>query len=90
MTDIATNIANVRERIAQAAKRAGRNPNDITLVGAAKTIPVQKLQEAVAVGLIDLGHNKAQELLATAPEIPKARWHFIGALQRNKVQAIAP
>jgi pyridoxal phosphate enzyme (YggS family) len=63
-------------------------------VGASKTVPAARLHAALAAGLADLGENRAQELLAKAPELagdPAApRWHFLGALQRNKVRALAP
>jgi pyridoxal phosphate enzyme (YggS family) len=93
-TDLDERIAGVRARIADAARRAGRDPNDVTLVGASKTVPADRLVEAVRAGLTDLGENRAQELLAKAPALDAAgcapRWHFVGRLQRNKVGALAP
>jgi len=92
--DIAANVARVRERIAEAARRAGRNPDDIVLVGASKTMAAERCAAAVAAGCVHLGENHAQELLAKAPDL-HARgcaptWHFIGQLQRNKVRQLAP
>jgi pyridoxal phosphate enzyme (YggS family) len=90
---IAANVAAVRARIAAAATRAGRDPADVTLVAAAKTVPPEVLADVVEAGVLDLGENRAQELLAKAPELAGGpvtpRWHFIGALQRNKVRALA-
>jgi pyridoxal phosphate enzyme (YggS family) len=92
--DIAANVAAVRDRIESAARRAGRDPTEITLVAAVKTVPADAVARALRAGVTDLGENRAQELLAKAPELadvdPTPRWHFIGALQRNKVRALAP
>lgn len=98
MTDeaeaIAANVAGVRARIADAAHRAGRDPAEVTLVAAAKTVPAELLTGVLAAGVIDLGENRAQELLAKAPVLAAGsvppRWHFIGTLQRNKVRSLAP
>jgi pyridoxal phosphate enzyme (YggS family) len=91
---VADNVASVRARIADAAGRAGRDPGEVTLVAAAKTVPVEALAAVLAAGVRDLGENRAQELLVKAPALAEApvppRWHFIGALQRNKVRALAP
>jgi pyridoxal phosphate enzyme (YggS family) len=90
---VAANVQAVRDRIATAATRAGRDPSAITLVAATKTVPVDVVAAAVAAGVGDLGENRAQELLAKAPVLVSdepPRWHFIGALQRNKVRGLAP
>lgn len=94
MTELAAHIAEVRARIADAARRAGRDPSDVTLLGASKTVAAERLVDAVRAGLTDLGENRAQELLAKAPALDAAgctpRWHFVGRLQRNKVGALVP
>jgi hypothetical protein len=55
-----------------------------------KTIAAARVAEALAAGVVDLGENRAQELLAKAAEIgARSRWHFIGQLQRNKIAALA-
>lgn len=94
MTDVAARAAEVRERIAASARRAGRDPADVTLVGASKTVDAERLRGAVDAGVVDLGENRAQELLAKAPLLAESghspRWHFLGRLQRNKVAALAP
>jgi pyridoxal phosphate enzyme (YggS family) len=91
---VTANIEAVRARIAAAAARAGRDPGGVLLVAATKTVPAARLHAALAAGLLDLGENRAQELLAKAPELAAdpvpPRWHFLGALQRNKVRALAP
>ncbi|MBM3672416.1 MAG: YggS family pyridoxal phosphate-dependent enzyme [Actinobacteria bacterium] len=92
--DLAANVAEIRGRIADAASRSGRNPDAITLIAAAKTVGTDALVAVLAAGVVDLGENRTQELLAKAPLLadgPVAPvWHFIGALQRNKVRALAP
>jgi len=91
---VAENLAAVRERITIAARDAGRGPADVTLVAVTKTVSAPRVAEALDAGACDVGENRAQELLAKAPELaahePCPRWHFIGRLQRNKVRALAP
>jgi pyridoxal phosphate enzyme (YggS family) len=81
----------VRDRLDEAARRAGRDPKDVQVIAATKTVPVERMREAVALGVGDLGENRAQELLAKAPELAgeEVCWHFLGQLQRNKVAALA-
>jgi hypothetical protein len=96
--DIAANVAAVRSRIDAAARRVGRDPGAITLVAASKTVALDRVAAVMAAGVLDLGENRAQELLMKAPALattsgiarPEPRWHFLGALQRNKVKALAP
>jgi len=81
-------IASVRSRIAAATARAGRPPDEVRIVAVTKGHPLERAQEAVAAGLADLGENRVQEALAKQaawPE-PRARWHLIGHLQRNKAK----
>ena len=92
--DIAANVAAVRARMADAASKAGRPVDDITLVAAVKTVPWTRVATAIRAGVHHIGENRAQELLEKAPDLehqaPPHRWHFIGPLQRNKVRALAP
>jgi PLP dependent protein len=85
---VAGRVAAVRERIAAAAERAGRDPDRVTLVAVAKLQPPEAALAAVAAGVPDLGENYAQELAAKAAEVQGARWHFIGRLQRNKARQL--
>jgi PLP dependent protein len=78
----------VRDRIAAAARQAGRSPVDVGLIGVTKTHPPEVAATAVAAGLVDLGENRVQELLAKQPHVTGARWHLIGPLQRNKVRHV--
>jgi pyridoxal phosphate enzyme (YggS family) len=98
---IASNIAAVHERIAAAARRAGRDPADVTLVAVTKTQPPELVAEAIAAGAADLGENRVQEAAAKiaalagsqdeAQPLRRAavRWHLIGHLQRNKARLAA-
>ncbi|MSQ30809.1 MAG: YggS family pyridoxal phosphate-dependent enzyme [Dehalococcoidia bacterium] len=93
-TPLAARLADVRARIVEACERVGRDPASVTLVGVSKTQPPEVVREAIAAGLLDLGENRAQDLLAQA-QAPAAaglapRWHFIGHLQRNKVREVLP
>jgi pyridoxal phosphate enzyme (YggS family) len=92
--EVARNVAAVRARVVDAARRAGRPDDAVVLVGATNTVDAERVAAAVRAGLLDVGENRAQELLAKAPvlanEPEPPRWHFLGALQRNKVRALAP
>lgn len=94
MSDLVQRLSVVRERIAAAAVATGRRPDAVTLVAVGKEKPVADLETVLAAGQLDLGENKAQELVAKAaalaPHGTAPRWHFIGRLQRNKVRALAP
>ena len=84
---IAENVAEARERIAAAARRAGRKPDDITLMGVSKTFPVERIREAHAAGLRVFGENRVQEFATKVDavrDLPGAEWHLIGHLQTNK------
>ena len=75
-----------------AAGRAGRVPGAVTLVAATKTASAGAIAEAIDAGVRDVGENRAQELVAKAPQLAEhePRWHFVGPLQRNKVRSLAP
>ena len=93
VTSIATRWAEVDDRVAAAAERSGRARADVRIVAAPKTVGVAPIRELLAAGCADLGENRAQELLTKAPQLvdgPSLRWHFIGPVQRNKVNALAP
>jgi pyridoxal phosphate enzyme (YggS family) len=76
----------VLARIAAACERAGRVPSGVTLVAVSKTVPPDRVRDAVAAGLTLLGENRVQEGTAKAPEVPGARWHLVGPLQANKAR----
>lgn len=81
----------VRERIAAAARASGRDPAEVALVAVSKTWPATAVRELAALGQVDFGENRAQELTGKAAELADLplRWHFVGQLQRNKAAAVA-
>ncbi|MEP6756193.1 MAG: YggS family pyridoxal phosphate-dependent enzyme [Chthonomonadales bacterium] len=81
------NLESVKARIADAAHRCGRKPEQITLCAVTKTQPIESVQIAVAEGLVNLGENYYQELRDKWDAIPEeVHWHFIGGLQSNKTK----
>jgi pyridoxal phosphate enzyme (YggS family) len=89
--DVVDRLAAVRQRIADAAGRAGRPESAVRLVVVTKGVVPPVMQAVLDAGARDLGENRAQDLLAKAPQLQgRPTWHFIGRLQRNKVAALAP
>jgi pyridoxal phosphate enzyme (YggS family) len=86
------NAARVREEIAAAARRAGRDPSDVELLVAVKYVATEDIGVLADAGLTLLGENRAQQLEAKVAAWPDRglRWHFIGQLQSRKVKAILP
>jgi pyridoxal phosphate enzyme (YggS family) len=89
-THLAANMTRIRDRIADAAARAGRDPGAITLVAVSKTHPAEAVSEALAAGQMIFGENRVQEAEAKFPPL-RARWpamrlHIIGGLQTNKAR----
>ena len=90
-------LEGVRRRIAEAARRVGRDPAEVRLVCVTKGVPVSHIEEALAAGVTDLGENRVQEAqekqaaLGTGYRVPgtEVRWHLIGHLQRNKAKLAA-
>jgi pyridoxal phosphate enzyme (YggS family) len=84
---IAENIVQLRERIAAAARRAGRTPDEVTLMAVSKTFPADRIREAYDAGLRVFGENRVQEFAGkfdAVREYAGAEWHLIGHLQSNK------
>lgn len=90
MTDIAQNIAQVREEMTAACQRAGRAPESVVLIAVSKYQSVERMAEAVAEGILTFGENHAQELTEkkTFFEQQGCRVHFIGQLQTNKIKYV--
>jgi len=82
------NLIDIRRQIGLSALKSGRKPEDITLVGVTKTVGAERVREAAALGLTELGENKVQELLSKFEAVPDVRWHMIGRLQTNKVRYV--
>ena len=89
MTNIEKNLSDVKKRIALAAEKSGRKAEDVTLIAVTKTHPVEMINEAIDLGVTDIGENKVQEILEKYDKVKKGvRWHLIGHLQTNKVKYI--
>jgi hypothetical protein len=88
----------VLDRIAAAARRAGRDPAEVTLIAVTKTFPASDVIDLAELGQVDVGENRDQEAAGKATEVAAAapvhpavgqlRWHFVGQLQRNKVASV--
>lgn len=86
---VTDNLKKVIERMENAAKRAGRNPEDITLIAVSKTKPVELIKQVYDAGIREFGENKVQEIDRKSEVLPKdIKWHMIGHLQRNKVKTV--
>lgn len=89
MTIIVRNIELVRERIAAAARRVGRNPQEVVLMAVSKTVEPARIEEAYAAGVRVFGENRVQEFTEKAPllaPLEHAEWRLIGHLQTNKAR----
>lgn len=90
--DIAERLQQVREGIARAAKRVGRDPSSVGLLVVTKGVSVERVEEAVGAGARHIGENRLQEALpkiaALSTRYDTLHWHFIGTLQRRKVKSV--
>src|SRR5512146_2370106 len=89
---IAANIHDVRERIAAAARRAGRNPEEVALMAVTKTFPPELIRQAYEAGQRLFGENRVQEFAGkfdALRDLSGAEWHMIGHLQSNKAKKAA-
>jgi len=88
MVDVAANYRKIIDRIGEAALKAGRNPQDIKLLAAAKSQSIESIRAAIAAGVRFVGENYVQEAELKRQAISETvEWHMIGHLQRNKVKA---
>jgi pyridoxal phosphate enzyme (YggS family) len=97
---VADRLTEIRERIASAARSAGRDPSSVRLVAVSKTFPIESIADAFAAGQRDFGENRVLEALlkveqAALQKIDRSadqsiRWHLLGHLQTNKARKAAP
>ena len=88
MSTTAENLERIRIRIVAAAARSQRDANKVRLLGATKTVPPERIREAVAAGQQLFGENRVQEAAAKIEQLGgRLHWHFIGHLQKNKVRS---
>ncbi len=85
---IKENLDVIEKNISSAALKSGRKREDILLLAVSKTVDIERMEEAKALGLTDMGENKPQEINRKFFEIEGVRWHQIGHLQTNKVKYI--
>ena len=85
-TDVVDRLTSVQARV----RAAAGDGCEVTIVAVTKGFGVDEARAAIDAGIADLGENYAQELVDKAPAVPEARWHFLGAVQRNKVARLAP
>src|SRR6516225_4905903 len=92
MDHIVENLEQLRQRIAEAARRSGRRADDIKFVAVTKYIEASTVRALVGAGCRDLGESRPQELWSKAAELAdlSINWHLIGHLQRNKVERTLP
>ncbi len=91
MTDLEANLRAVQERIAAAARRAGRSPDGITLVAVTKGQPVEVIAAAYDLGLRHFGENRVEEAETKVGRLPSdITWHMIGHIQSRKARRVAP
>jgi pyridoxal phosphate enzyme (YggS family) len=90
VTGLAARLAEVDERIAAAAREAGRDPAELTRIVVTKFHPAALVRELAALGVRDVGENRHQEAVAKAAELTDLdlTWHFVGQLQTNKARAV--
>jgi pyridoxal phosphate enzyme (YggS family) len=87
MSDLAERLASIRNSITLAAARTGRTADDVELIAVSKTHPPETIMEAIDAGQTLFGESRVQEARAKIPLLPgRARWHFIGHLQKNKIR----
>jgi PLP dependent protein len=87
---LAVNVNAVEKRILAACRRAGRARDEVTLVAVTKSVSVEVAALLPELGVMDLGENRAQEFWSRAVALPSVRWHFVGHLQRNKIERTLP
>ena len=86
-TEIAERLLDVQERIAVAAKKAQREPADITLIAVTKTFPISDIEILSQLGVQEFGENRDGDAAPKAAAVP-GRWHFQGQIQSNKLKSI--
>ncbi|PAE16698.1 YggS family pyridoxal phosphate-dependent enzyme [Virgibacillus sp. 7505] len=89
MNTVQENLKRIKDDISSAAARTGRNSEDITLLAVTKYVTIERTEEAVDAGIVDLGENRIEGFLEKQAIIgEKAVWHFIGSLQTRKVKDV--
>lgn len=82
------NLLRIKQRIAEACKKANLSPSDIEVIAVTKFIDEERINEAIALGITSIGENRAQEIRRKYPNVDSVLWNMIGVLQVNKVKMI--
>jgi PLP dependent protein len=91
MSSVAANLERILAQISDAARKAGRSPDDVQLVAISKTHDAERIREAVEAGQNLFGESRVQEARAKIPLLPSNLcWHFVGHLQKNKIRHALP
>ena len=88
MSYIEKNLTQVREKIRISAESCQRSNEDVTLIAVTKTYGVEVINEAIELGVTDIGENRVQEIMEKYSQVLPVKWHLIGHLQKNKVKYI--
>ena len=86
MEDLSTRLAHIQTAIDEAARRVGRDPQDIELLAVSKTQPAEIVHQAMRAGVMNFGENKVQEARGKIETLGRGVWHLIGHLQTNKAK----
>src|SRR5665811_893841 len=91
MEEIALNLNKINTDIRRSCEIAGRDPSGIRIVAATKYADIEQINNLLDLGIVDLGENKADELLLKSKTVNnKPIWHFFGHLQSNKIKKVVP
>lgn len=86
MSYIKENIVQLKKQVVDTCEKIGRNPEDVQIIGVTKTIDPDRINEAIACGITDIGENRVQEIMNKYDAVSNVHWHMIGHLQTNKVK----
>lgn len=86
---IKKNLETIKENVKNACQRAGRDEKEVLILAVTKTRSAEEINEAISLGITDIGENRVQELMSKYDDVRKdVKWHIIGHLQTNKVKYI--
>lgn len=88
MSYVEKNLTEVRNKMKASAEGCGRSPQDVKLIAVTKTYGADLINEAIRLGVTDIGENRVQEIMEKYSQVLPVKWHLIGHLQKNKVKYI--
>ncbi len=90
MPALEENYKRILDNVSKAALRSGRDPGAVRLIAVTKTVGIDRVREAAALGITDFGENRVREAASKVEQMPELRWHFVGHLQSNKAKDVLP